>query len=130
MPNIIDNICKIDRDECEKFAIKNIIKDVCDYKNNNPNATTSEISKYFPVTKGTIGKYLHIGTDMGWCYYNGHNKRIEIFKDGISLGIFKSCSELERQSEKMFDVKLSSICIAKVCNGKQKIHKGYTFKYI
>ena len=52
------------------------------------------------------------------------------FKDGKSLGIFKSCSEFERQSEKMFNVKLSSICIAKVCNGKQKIHKGYTFKYI
>ena len=130
MPNIIDNICKIDWDECEKFAIKNIIKDVCDYKNNNPNATTSEISKYFPVTKGTIGKYLHIGTDMGWCYYNGNNKRIEIIKEGISIGIYNSAKELSADSLKTFGIFFSEELIRRNCRKENILYKGYKFQYV
>ena len=130
LPNIIDNICKIDWDECEKFAIKNIIKDVCDYKNNNTNATTSEISKYFPVTKGTIGKYLHIGTDMGWCYYNGNNKRIEIIKEGISIGIYNSAKELSADSLKTFGIFFSEELIRRNCRKENILYKGYKFQYV
>jgi hypothetical protein len=61
---------------------------------------------------------------------NHNGKQIEIFKDNISLGIFPSCAELERQSEKLFGVKLNRGKMSAVCTNKRKTHKGFTFKYI
>ena len=61
------------------------------------------------------------------------NKRInlvEIFKDNVSLGIFNNCKDLERQSEKLFGVKLLNSSISEVANGKRKQYKGFTFKYV
>ncbi|NGU31094.1 hypothetical protein G6Z34_13465 [Clostridium perfringens] len=55
---------------------------------------------------------------------------VEIFKDNKSLGVFESCSELERQSEKLFGVKLFQSNIGHVCLGRRKSHKGFTFKYV
>jgi hypothetical protein len=57
-------------------------------------------------------------------------KQIEIFKDGVSLGKYSSCSELERCSEKDFGVKLLNSNISMACNGNRKQHKGFTFKYV
>jgi hypothetical protein len=85
-------------------------------------------------------KYLKIGaTKFNWCDYNpkkiqneAHSKvgklsgkKVEIFKDEISLGIFPSCMELERQSEKLFGVKLGNSMIAQVCKDKRKQYKGF-----
>ena len=67
---------------------------------------------------------------------NGENrakvlsKRVEISKDGQSLGIFESCAELSRQSKKLFGVKLLHQNISAVCRGKHDKHKGFTFRYI
>ena len=57
-------------------------------------------------------------------------KKVEVFKDNKSLGIFSSCAELERRSKKLFGVKLFNQCISDICNGKQKHHKGFIFKYV
>ena len=89
-------------------------------------------------------KYLHIGLKLNWCNYNGENekiknyinfktingKKIEVFKNNKSLGVFPSCSELERKSEKLFGVKLLKNKISEVANGKRKQYKGYIFSYI
>ena len=56
-------------------------------------------------------------------------KQIEIFKNGISLGIFESAKDLERQSLELFGTKLSNGNISVVCNGKRDNYKGYTFAY-
>lgn len=56
-------------------------------------------------------------------------KLVEIFKDGISLGIFKSTRELEKQSEELFGMKLFHNVISLVCNGVKLQYKGYIFKY-
>ena len=53
-----------------------------------------------------------------------------MFKCGISLGIYNSCSELARMSEKDFGIKLTSSKMSNVCRGNAKHHKGYTFRYI
>ena len=45
---------------------------------------------------------------------------VEIFKDNVSLGIFNNCMDLERQSEKLFGVKLLNENICMVANGKRK----------
>ena len=87
-------------------------------------------------------KYLKKGTQLGWCNYNAkeelkkwsdknHKKKIEIFKDNISFGVFESIIDLERQSEELFGVKLFSTNIGRILLGKTKAttYKGFTFKY-
>jgi hypothetical protein len=60
-----------------------------------------------------------------------NSKQVEIFdKNGVSLDIFESATELERQSEELFGVKLLQSAISSVCKGKYPKYKGYTFKYI
>lgn len=58
------------------------------------------------------------------------SKTVEVFKGSISLGIFESCAELERQSEERFGVKLLNSKISQVCLGKKSQYKGFAFKYI
>ena len=58
------------------------------------------------------------------------SKKVEIFKDGISLGVFFGMSELQRQSEELFGTKLDYRKISAVCSGKRNHHKGYTFRYV
>ena len=61
---------------------------------------------------------------------NKNGKQIEIFKDDNSLGVFESASELERQSEKLFGVKLYQGNISAVCLKKTSQYKGFIFRYI
>ena len=58
------------------------------------------------------------------------SKRVEIFKNGLSLGIFPSVGELVRQSEELFGKKLNRGHISAVCRGERKSHKGFQFKYV
>ena len=57
-------------------------------------------------------------------------KQVEVFKDGISFGLFKSVRELEKKSLKLFGTILFHGAISLVCNGKQVEYKGFTVKYI
>ena len=61
---------------------------------------------------------------------NYKSKRVEIFKNEISLGIFPCTMELERQSEELFGKKLLHSSISAVCLGKRKSHKGFQFKFV
>ena len=129
--------------KCEEFALSNLVKQACEIKKNNPNMTTKEIGNIMNLQYATIWKYLKQGTKLGWCDYNieheknkrnikagkAHGKPIEIFKDGVFLGKFESALELERQSEKLFGVKLNFGNISAVCNHRRKTHKGFTFKF-
>ena len=84
------------------------------------------------------------GNRLGFCEYNVElelkksrsknsklkGKKVEIFKNGISLGVFLTCMELERQSEELFGVNLLHTGISQVASGKIKYYKGFTFKYV
>lgn len=71
--NVI-NLDNIDWNLCEKFSNENIIKEICDYWNNKEEYETTEtISKnneWGIKDRGTIRKYLKIGTRLGLCKYN------------------------------------------------------------
>lgn len=66
----IFNLDLVDFDKCNEFAMKNIIKEVCDYYNKNENMNTLDISKYFNLHQVTIRKYLKSGAKLSWCSYN------------------------------------------------------------
>ena len=57
---------------------------------------------------------------------------LEVFKNGISQGIFESATYLERHSEELFGVKFVRACITQSCLNKPKYmkYKGYEFNYI
>ena len=142
----IFNLNNIDWLKCEEFAINfNKVKEVCDYWNNkNEEDTIINISKKLNLSRDMIKRYLKKGDTLGWCNYNGKEemkkngskngklsgKKVEIFKDEKSLGVFPSTLELSRQSEELFGVKLSSSRIGCACRGEIKQYKGYTFKYV
>lgn len=142
--NNLFNLKLIDWTKCDEFATSNLCKKVCDIKNKNSNITVNEISEMVKLERSTIINYLNKGTKLKWCNYNGkeesrktsskngiaNGRQVEIYKDENSLGIFKSCSELERSSEVIFGIKLFQANISKVCLGIWKQYKGYTFKYI
>ena len=147
--NKIFDLSNINWLECESFALSNLVKEVCDYwylhnEINNEGLTTKDLGKIFNLNCNTIIKYLKQGNKLGWCNYDVkeehlkgsikggelNGNKVEIFKYGKSLGVFKSCHELERQSEKLFGIKLNQSAISLVANGKRKHHKGFTFKYI
>lgn len=139
------DLSNINWKQCAELANKNIVKEVCKYWNNKKdNETTKDLEKIFNLNRTSITTYLKKGTKLGWCDYNPkeelkrivskngklNGKKVEIFKDDKSLGIFISCLELEVQSEVLFGVILLHQNISAVCNGKQKQYKGFTFKYV
>ena len=135
------DLSRIDWLKCEKFALSNLAKEVCEYWNKkNTLETTRDLSFIFNCSKNTIITYLKIGNKYRWCTYdtkeemkkNGSStkKNIEIFMHGEYLGVFDSATELERQSEELFGIKLNKKNISAVCLGNQKTHKGFTFKYV
>lgn len=142
--NNIFDLSKIDWSKCDEFALSNLVKKACEIKRDNPDMTTTEIGAIVHLHQSTICRYLKKGTEIwDWCNYdtkeetrksgvksgNSIGKPIEIFKDGISLGIFSSGTELERQSKELFGIKLLKSCISSVCIGKFKQYKGFTFNF-
>ena len=142
MPKTFD-LTNIDWNKCEGFALSNLVKEACDLWNSGI-CNTKEIAKTMKLGRTSTIEYLKRGSLIGWCNYdakaemkktcakNGlkNGKPVEIFKDGIPLGIFPSCSDLSRKSELLIGIKLKSDFISLVCNGKKRQYKGFTFKYI
>ena len=139
--NNLFDLSKINWLKCEEFALSNLIKKACSYWNQGIHST-KEISKMMNLDITTIGKYLKKGVKINWCDYDpkkehnktllkgGDNKKeVAVFKNRKLLEIFPSCAEIERQSEKLFGVKLSQDCISLVALGKKPQYKGFTFKY-
>ena len=141
---------KIDWNKCGEFALKNLIKEVCEYWDKHPyEKTLKEIGRIFGIHEITVKKYLLKGKEIGMCSFdkdenrrlsrirnmkkvhdNFIKKQIEVFKDGISLGVFESLDDLEKRSLSDLKVQLYKSSISAVCTGRYKQYKGFTFKYI
>ena len=134
--------------KCEKFALSNRVKEVCDYwhlhnDTNNENLNSSDIGEVFNLSKVTINRYLKTGNRFNWCNYNpkeeviksvkkskGSRKSVNVFKNGELKGTFESIMDLERNSIQTFGTKLNHNSISRVLNNKTNSYKGFTFKYV
>ena len=141
----IFDLSGIDWLQCEGYALKNIVKEVCNYwykyvELENKNITFKELSNKFGVKINTIQKYLQKGENLGWCNYKDYInkgyeigartcKRVKVFKDNILLGEYESAYYIAKHSEELFKIKLQHTHICKVCRGELKHHKGYYFEY-
>ena len=135
----------INWEEIAKEAQSSLVWKVCEYwKNKEDEETTVDLAKYFSLNRNTIARYLKKGNKYGWCFYDGKeemikrgkkagvnkSKKVAVYKNGNLKGVYSSTSELERKSEQDFGIKFNHGGISLVCRGKQKTHKGYTFKYL
>ena len=134
---------RINWNKCEEFALKNNkVKEVCEYWNNKEEwETTTTLAEVFGLSRDAIVDYLKKGTGLGWCEYDAKKEMIKAGKangkrvvmydlDGNFIMEEYSTHELARRFFAETGIKLYDSSISAVCNGKQKHHKGYTFKYI
>ena len=151
--NELFNLRDIDWIKIGQDCETSLVKEVCEYWHlhneiNNEDLTTGDLGKIFKLNYSTIRNYLKKGNSLDWCGYDTkeeimknknrmkfkseeiRSKKIEVFKDGISLGVFPSIKILSQKSEKIFGIKLIRRYISEVANNKQQQYKGFTFKFL
>ena len=139
----------IDWNKCEEYALKNIVKEVCDYWHehrevNGEYITTTTITKVFNRSITPIRSYLKKGTELGWCDYNSKEEMIINCKNNFKnsgnpifmydknmnfIGEYESATWLQKHSLEDFNTYLDRHRIGDVCKGKISSYKGFIFKY-
>lgn len=124
----IINLDKIDWVKVEDFCFNNLMRDICEYKKQNPDKFASEISEVFNLTTQIIRKYLKRGVKLGLCEYNPREeaKRANAFRKFRSIKTyiknidtneewnFNSMTDFRNNSESILDgVKISKSMLEK-----------------
>ena len=60
----------INWDTVSEKAELDIVKAMCDYKREHPEASIGELSELFEVSTHAVRTYIEKGSDLGWCDYN------------------------------------------------------------
>lgn len=140
--NELFDLSEIDWLKAEEFALSNRVKEICNFKKDNPNITTNEIEEISNIERTTIVKYLKRGAKLGWCEYNPQKerervvlnnknkkpsgKRILCINTNEEFANARVCSE---NSEEIFGIKLKSDELRKVCRGERNNYYGLYFRY-
>ena len=133
----IYDLSAIDWIKCSEFALKSVVKDICEYwsKSNSP-TVVSEAAKQFNIDKSTVYDYLFLGAQLGWCNYQRtdalyrlNQKRIVVFQDSKPIGMFESIQQTIRKMRELHNVRLSKKGIAENCHGERHDYKGYVFQF-
>jgi hypothetical protein len=139
--NEIFDLNNVDWIEVEKFASNNLVKVACDYKNNNPQLFTGDISKMMNICQGTVTRYLKKGNKLGWCHYDINEEKVRNSEiQSLRLGklvkcidinkTFNSLSDCSKYFKDSLNIKLFSNCIGMVCNENLESYKGYHFVFV
>lgn len=75
----------IDWVECDKCSQANLVKEVCDYKRNNPHMTTGDLAKMFNSNATRMREYLIIGSGFGWCTYNPKLEKSRVSAKNVKI---------------------------------------------
>ena len=136
--NKLSDLRNINWVQCEEYALKNKVKEVCDYKKENPEISTADLAKKFGMNRSTVTKYLKSGAKLGWCGYNTkeemrrgsklgaklNSKLISQFTlDGEFIKTYPSAGEAERQ------IGIDRNNINNCCRGKRKTAGGFIWKF-
>lgn len=123
--------------KCDEFALKSMVKIVCDLWNDGYDNTT-KIGEFVKLSRSTIIKYLKTGTKIGWCEYDpketqrktssetGKKKAINIVQlssNGEYIKTWNSATDVKKELN-ILDSK-----IGEVCKGQRKSAGGYVWMY-
>lgn len=133
------DLSKIDWKMCDEFALKNLVKEVCDYYKQNMNANYESVANKFHISKCTIGRYLKKGLKVDWItdleYKNilkNNKKHRETYVYDLNFNLlnkFTSASELVRNSKEIFGIQFSSGGITKAVKNHTKYYDKYYINY-
>ena len=133
--NKLFDLSRINWNKCEKYALKNKVKEVCDFYNEHVGITPENLAKELGASKSTIRKYLNQGTKLGWCEYDGKKEKkhsdesaskivSQFTLKGELIKIYPSTHEAERQTG------INNNSISLCCRGKRKTAGGYVWRYL
>lgn len=124
------------RSACEKWEKEKKTKDA------------AEIAKELGISRDKLVRFLHKGTEAGFCVYDGETERIRASKKGGDiikkirtkkilvydlednfLGEYPGARYLAENSKKLFGVQFDYPGIIYTCTGEQKTHRNFKFKY-
>jgi hypothetical protein len=136
-------LSKIDWLKCHEYSCGSRIKEASNIWMSGVRSTRL-IGEQMKITQTNITKYLKKGKELGWNDYDPQlesklnskrlgkfkSKKVELFKDGISQGVYISIKDLVREYESKYGIKFTPSQISNACNGTAKHHKGFTFKFV
>ena len=130
----------INWDECDKYAMKNIVKEICyEFNDNND---IEYLSKKYKTHPATIKIYINKGKEYGWVneinetgetynkIFSNNKKYVAVYKNDKLILVYKNVMELCRNSIELLGIKLNEKSVYGVCLGYKKQNKGFIFKYI
>lgn len=98
------NLEEVDFIKCDKFGLKNLVKEICD-KWNECN-DIHKLCDMYKLSDVTIRSYLKRGSNNKWCDYNANEQKynnilrsgnsIKVYKCDCFIGEFNSCAEFAR----------------------------------
>lgn len=122
------NLRDVDWEEVDKFATKNIIKEICEHYNNT-NLPSKELAKVFNIAQGTVIKYLHRGTKLGWCKYVRETiaKKCVVVIDGEVIKADSMGEVIDYIRNRYVDIKIAGYWFAKSSQVPIKYKKRVAF---
>jgi hypothetical protein len=122
--------------KCEKYACKNIIKEICEYKEQNKNKTNESISKKYSISSKTVSGYLQVGKKIGWCNYDRYtnvslkmSKDIEVYMNNTLIFTFHSVNEIISLSYDVLGIKITKHVLYKYLDTNMLINNKYIIKH-
>ena len=129
----------INWEECDRYALKSIIKEVCDYYRQNINKSYECVANKFHLSKCTVGRYLKKGLNVGWITNQEYNNILKNNKKHNTTYVydlnfnllhkFSSASELVKASKEIFGIQFSSGGITKAVKNHTKYYSQYYISY-
>lgn len=134
----IFDLSKVNYIECNEFASKNIIKEICLYYEKHKPILSRDLAKKFKIGVTTLNSYLHKGNELGWCNYDAkeshkygssysgknNTKKADIYKDNIFIISYNSLKDMEEKSLEDLGVKLLASRASRSFK-ENKLYKGY-----
>lgn len=138
--NNIFDLSNIDWEEIKKYSIKNLIKEICEYYENNKPINTETIGQKYDLSSPTICKYLNKGRELGFCDYNGKANKNKCHAQKLSpvkiynkthtqlISICKNPRQAEEYILNNFNEKVSRDTIFRCCSGVTKRPQRFYFE--
>ena len=108
---------------------------------------TKEIAEELGISRDSVVRYLHRGTEAGLCHYDGVKERIRASRKGNAVSKskrkkvlvydkngnfileYRNAKDLADNSINVLGVEVTYSGIVCVCTGKYKTHRNLIFKY-